>query len=119
MQPSDVTAVQPEVVSEVLGNPSAFLAAAAESAPGWAARYGGPEGVVQLTSVLQDHLAHLTKLNAELRASTVVYLKTQTGLSLTTLARLLGVTKGAVQHVLRRSEMGPFTQLGKREAWES
>lgn len=118
MQPSDVTAVKPEVVSEVLAKPTDFLAAAAEAAPGWSARYGGPEGVVQLTSVLQDHLAHLTKVNAELRTSTVIYLKTHAGLSLTTLARLLGVTKGAVQHVLRRTELGPFARLDEREAWE-
>jgi hypothetical protein len=96
-----------------------FLAAAAECPHGWSTRYGAPEGVVQLTSVLQDHLAQLTKLNAELRTSTVVYLRTHAGPSLATLARLLGVTKGAVQHVIRRSETGPFARLEDREAWES
>ena len=72
MQPSDVTAVPAEVVAEVLRDPPGFLAAAAEASPGWAVRYGGPEGVAQLTSALHDHLAQLTKSNAELRAATVV-----------------------------------------------
>ena len=38
MQPVDVTAVPAEVVEDVLRDPSGFLAAAAEAAPGWASR---------------------------------------------------------------------------------
>ena len=102
-----------------------LLAAAAEAAPGWASRYGGPEGVAQLTSALHDHLAQLTKTNAELRAATVVYLRTHPGLSLLTIARLLGVTKGAVQHVMRRAQedstrgSGTFARLETPGAWRS
>lgn len=125
MQPADVTAVPGEVVAEVLRDPSGFLAAAAEAAPGWAVRYGGPEGVAQLTSALHHHLAELTRSNAELRAATVVYLRTYPQLSLLTIARLLGVTKGAVQHVMRRAEedstraSGTFALLESPEAWRS
>ena len=125
MQPADVTAVPAEVVADVLRDPSGFLAAAAEAAPGWATRYGGPEGVAQLTSALHDHLAQLTKSNAELRAATVVYLRTHPKLSLLTIARLLGVTKGAVQHVMRRAEedstraSGTFARLESPGAWRS
>lgn len=125
MQPADVTAVPAEVVEDVLRDPSGFLAAAAEAAPGWASWYGGPEGVAQLTSVLHDHLAELTKTNAELRAATVVYLRTHPGLSLLTIARLLGVTKGAVQHVMRRAQedstrgSGTFARLATPGAWRS
>ena len=123
MQPADVTAVSSEVVADVLHDPPGFLAAAAEAAPGWANRYGGPEGVAQLTSVLHNHLAQLTKSNAELRAATVVYLRTHPRLSLLTIARLLGVTKGAVQHVIRRAEedstrtSGTFARLESPPGW--
>ncbi len=47
--------------------PGHLLAAAAEAAPGWSVRYGGLEGVAQLTSALHEHLAQLTQSNAALR----------------------------------------------------
>lgn len=125
MQAADVTAVPPEVVAEVLRDPPGFLAAAAEAAPGWSVRYGGPEGVAQLTSVLNEHLSQLTKLNAAVRAATVVYLRTHPKLSLLTIARLLGVTKGLVQKIMRRAEGDSTTEawryahLESPEAWGS
>lgn len=119
MQRSEVTAVAHEVVAEVLSDPSRFIDAAAEAAPGWSTRYGGPEGVAQLTSVLHGHLAQQTKLNAELRTSTVIYLRHHPRLSLGTIAQLLGVTKAAVQHIVRRSDRGPgmFARLEDPEGW--
>lgn len=125
MQPADVTAAPAEVVAEVLRDPSRFLAAAAEAAPGWSVRYGGPEGVVQLTGALHEHLAQLTKSNAELRGATVLYLRIYRKLPLLTIAGLLGVTKGAVNHVIRRAEVdsaresGTFAQLESPAAWDS
>lgn len=124
MQPADVTAAPPEVVAEVLRDPAGFLAAAAEAAPGWSVRYGGPEGVAQLTSALHEHLAALTQSNAALRGATVLYLHTHRKLQLLTIARLLGVTKGAVNHVIRRAEVDSaresgFTKLESPGAWDS
>lgn len=124
MQPADVTAAPPEVVAEVLRDPSGFLAAAAEAAPGWSVRYGGPEGVAQLTSALHEHLAELTQRNAGLRGAAVLYLHTHRKLQLLTIARLLGVTKGAVNHVIRRAEVDSarelgFTKLESPDAWDS
>lgn len=124
MQPADVTAAPREVVAEVLRDPAGFLAAAAEAAPGWSVRYGGPEGVAQLTSALHEHLAELTKSNAALRGATVLYLHLHRKLQLLAIARLLGVTKGAVNHVIRRAELDSaresrFTKLESPGAWES
>lgn len=127
MEPADVTAVPAEVVAEVLRDPSGFLEAAAQAAPGWSARYGGPEGVAQLTMVLHDHLARLTKLNAELRTSTLMYLRDPKGahLKLAQLADLLGVTTMAVSSASRRKSesakqtAGPFAQLESRAGWDT
>lgn len=124
MQAADVTAAPSEVVEEVLRDPSGFLAAAAEAAPGWSARYGGPEGVAQLASALHEHLAQITQRNAALRGATVLYLHTHRSLQLLTIARLLGVTKGAVNHVIQRARSDSargtgFTQLESPSAWES
>ena len=125
MQPADVTAASAEVVTEVLRDPAGFLTAAEEAAPGWSARYGGPEGVAQLTSVLHDHLAQLTQTNAALRTATVVYLRTHPQMSLLTIARLLGVTKGVIQKVMRRAEedaadgQRPFAHLESPRSWEA
>ena len=112
MQPADVTAASAEVVTEVLGDPAGFLTAAAE-------------GVAQLTSVLHDHLAQLTQTNAALRTATVVYLRTHPQMSLLTIARLLGVTKGVIQKVMRRAEedaadgQRPFAHLESPSGWET
>jgi hypothetical protein len=125
MDAADVTAVPADVVAEVLRDPSGFLDAAAKAAPGWSVRYGGPEGVVELTSVLQDHLDHLRKLNAAVRATTVVYLRTYPKLSLTTLARLLGGSKSLAQKITRRAEgestteSWRFAHLESPAAWDS
>lgn len=126
MEPSDVTAVSAEVVAEVLRDPAGFLDAAAAAAPGWSARYGGPEGVAQLTSVLHDRLAQLTKLNAELRTSTLLYLRSAAGANLTLakLADLLGVSSMAVSLAARRKgsqgeSPGPFTALEGPGGWDS
>lgn len=120
MQPADVTAAPAEVVAEVLRDPSGFLAAATEAAPGWSTRYGGPQGVAQLTSVLHDRLAELTKLNADLRTSTLIYLRSQEHMSLGKLAGLLGVTRSAVQVASRRrDEAGAFAQLESPGGWET
>lgn len=120
MQPADVTAAPAEVVAEVLRDPSGFLAAATEAAPGWSTRYGGPQGVAQLTGVLHDRLAELTKLNADLRTSTLIYLRSQEHMSLGKLAGLLGVTRSAVQVASRRrDEAGAFAQLESPGGWET
>lgn len=109
----------------MLRDPSRFLDAAAEAAPGWGVQYGGPERVAQLTSVLHDHLAQLTKLNAELRTSTPIYLRTQLNMSLAKLADLLGVTRTAVHVASRRTDddaqlaPGPFSQLESPGAWDT
>lgn len=125
MEPADVTAVSADVVAEVLRDPSGFLDAAAKAAPGWSVRYGGPEGVAQLTSLLQDRLTQLTKLNAAVRDATVVYLRTYPKLSLTTIARLLGGSKSLAQKITRRAEGDSTTQawrfahLESPDAWGS
>lgn len=126
MEPADVTAVPAEVVVEVLRDPAGFLDAAAKAAPGWAARYGGPEGVAQLTIVLHDQLAQLTKRNAELRTSTLIYLRSRGGANLTLakLADLLGVSSMAVSLASRRKgeatdQPGPFAQLESPGGWDS
>lgn len=124
MQPADVTAASAEVVAEVLRDPATFLAAAAEAAPGWSVRYGGPEGVAQLTSALHEHLAQLTQSNAALRGAAVLHLATHRKVQLLTIAQLLGVTKGAVNHVIRRAELGAsrefgFAKLEAPDAWDS
>lgn len=125
MQPADVTSVSARVVAKVLRDPATFLEAAAKAEPGWSARYGGPEGVVELTSVLQEHLAQLTKLNAAARAATVVYLRTYPKLSLLTVARLLGGSKSLAQKLERRAggdsttEAWRFTHLESPAAWSS
>jgi hypothetical protein len=55
----------------------------------------------------------------------VVYLRAHPKLSLLTIARLPGVTKGAVQHVMRRAEedsiraTGTFARLESPGAWRS
>ncbi len=124
MQPADVSAAPAEVVAEVLRDPAGFLAAASEAAPGWSVRYGGPEGVAQLTSALQEHLAKLTQRNAALRGATVLYLHRHRRVQLLTIAHLLGVTKGAVNHVIRRAELDSsrefgFTKLETPDGWDS
>jgi hypothetical protein len=126
MEPADVTAVPAEVVVEVLRDPAGFLDAAAEGAPGWAIRYGGPEGVAQLTIVLHDQLAQLTKLNAELRTSTLIYLRNPSGANLTLekLADLLGISSMAVSLASRRKRegtdpSGPFARLESPRGWDT
>lgn len=123
MQPEEVTGVPPEVVAEVLRDPGKFLADATAAAPGWSSRYGGPEGVAQLTSALHEHLAKLTERNAELRGVTVLYLYRHAKVQMPTIARLLGVTKGAVNHVIRRVESDPdrtrgFARLESARGWK-
>jgi hypothetical protein len=125
MEPADVTAVPADVVAEVLRDPSSFLDAAAKAAPGWSVRYGGPEGVTELTSVLQDRLAQLTKLNAAVRDATVVYLRSYPKLSLTGIARLLGGSKSLAQKIIKRAEgestteAWRFAHLESPDAWSS
>ncbi|MEP9385514.1 hypothetical protein [Nocardioides sp. KR10-350] len=123
MEPADVTAVPADVVAEVLRDPAGFLDAAAQASPGWAIRYGGPKGVAQLTTVLHDELARLTKLNAELRTATLVYLRNPAGANLTLakLADLLGVSSMAVSLASRRkgqaTDPGPFSRLESPDGW--
>lgn len=125
MKPTDVTAAPPEVVAEVLRAPATFLDAAANAAPGWSDRYGGPEGVAQLTIVLHDHLAALTKRNADLRTSTLIYLRTQANLSLAKLGELLGMSRPRVSLASRRTDDGaeqtarPFAHLEARDGWNT
>lgn len=125
MQPADVTAAPPEVVAEVLRDPATFLDAAAKAEPGWSDRYGGPEGVAQLTIVLHDHLAELTKRNADLRTSTLIYLRTQANLSLAKLGELLGMSRQRVGVASRRADDGadpttrPFAHLESRDGWNT
>lgn len=125
MQPADVTAAPAEVVAEVLRDPATFLDAAAKADPGWSDRYGGPEGVAQLTIVLHDHLAELTKRNADLRTSTLVYLRTQANLSLAKLGELLGMSRPRVSLASRRTDDGadptarPFAHLESRDGWNT
>lgn len=125
MEPADVTAVRADVVAEVLGDPTTFLEAAARATPGWAARYGGPEGVAQLTSVLHDHLAELTKLNADLRLSTLLYLRKPGRWSFAELGELLGVSRQTVQRTLARANDEDqdtprrFASLESRSGWDS
>lgn len=125
MGPADVTAVPADVVAEVLSDPTTFLQAAAQATPGWAARYGGPEGVAQLTSVLHDHLAELTKLNAELRLSTLLYLRKPGRWSFAELGELLGVSRQTVQRTMARANDGDqaaprrFANLESRNGWDS
>lgn len=122
MQPADVTAAPAEVVAEVLRDPATFLAVAAEAAPGWSTRYGGAEGVAQLTSALHEHLAGLTQRNSALRGVTVLYLYRQAKAQMPAIARLLGVTKGAVNHVIRRAEQDAgrewFRKLESPRGWK-
>lgn len=112
MEPADVTAVPADVVAEVLRDPSGFLDAAAKAAPGWSVRYGGPEGVAQLTSVLEDHLTRLRTLNTAVRDATVVYLRNYPKLSFVAIGRLLGASKSLTQKILDRAAGGATT-----EAW--
>lgn len=123
MKPADVTAAPSRVVAEVLRDPGTFLDAAAGAAPGWSVRYGGPEGVAQITIVLHDHLAELTKRNADLRTSTLIYLRTQANLSLAKLGELLGMSRPRVSLASRRaSDAGetsarPFAHLESGDGW--
>lgn len=125
MQPVDVTAAPAEVVAEVLRDPATFLDAAAKAAPGWSDRYGGPEGVAQLTTVLHDQLAELMKRNADLRTSTLIYLRTQANLSLAKLGELLGMSRQRVGVASRRADDGadqtprPFAHLESRDGWNT
>lgn len=123
MEPTDVTAVPAEVVAEVLRDPSGFLEAAAQAAPGWSTRYGGPEGVAQLTMVLHNHLAGLTRMNAELRTSTLMFLRAPKGarLKLAELAELLGVSTMAVSSASRRKgeDARRFSRLESRDGWNT
>lgn len=57
------------------------------------------------------HLAQLTQSNAALRRA-VLHLTTHRKVQLPTIAQLLGVTKGAVNHVIRRAELGAPDELG-------
>lgn len=121
MDPAHMTAVPPGVVEEVLADPAQFLKDAQEAAPGWSVRYGGAEGVAQLTTALDEHLSRLRARNADLRASAVLYLRTHPGHSLLTIARLLDVTKAAVQHMVRRAtapeDPEAFIRLEDPKAW--
>jgi len=125
MEPADVTAVPTEVVAEVLRDPMGFLDAAAQAAPGWSEPYGGPEGVAQLTSVLHARLAQLTKLNADLRISTLVYLRTQARLPFARLGELLGITRQRVQLTLKAAVEATqetprrFAHLESKRGWEA
>jgi hypothetical protein len=125
MKPADVTAAPAEVVVEVLRDPAAFLDAAAKAAPGWSARYGGPEGVAQLTIVLHDHLADLTKRNADLRTSTLIYLRTGANMSLAKLGNLLGMSRQRVGVAARGGDTGarkalrPFAHLESPDRWNT
>lgn len=125
MKPADVTAAPHEVVAEVLRDPATFLDAAANATPGWSDRYGGPEGVAQLTIVLHDQLAELTKRNADLRTSTLIYLRTQAKQSLANLGELLGMSRQRVGVASRRTDDGaeqtarPFTHLESSDGWNT
>lgn len=125
MKPADVTAAPAEVVVEVLRDPAAFLDAAAKAVPGLSARYGGPEGVAQLTIVLHDHLADLTKRNADLRTSTLIYLRTGANLSLAKLGNLLGMSRQRVGVASRRTDDGAeqaprqFAHLESPDRWNT
>lgn len=119
VQPSDVTAVPAEVVAQVLANPATFLADAMEAAPGWAYRYGGADGVAELTSVLQEHLAQQTKLNAALRASAFRFLRGHRRRSLESIGQQVGITRTSVMRAAQRheEEPGAFAALEKPGAW--
>lgn len=104
MPPEDAPIVPADVVAEVLRDPERFFAAAAEAAPGWSIQYGGAEGVAQLTSAVHAQLLDLVERNAALRGASVLYLYRHANVPMAKIARLLGVTRGAVNHVVRRAE---------------
>lgn len=119
VRPSDVTAVPAEVVTEVLANPAAFLADAMEATPGWANRYGGADGVAELTSVLQEQLAQQTKLNAALRAAAFRFLRVHRRRSLESIAQQVGITRTSVMRAAQRrdEDAGNFAALEEPGAW--
>ena len=121
VKPTDVTAVPADVVAQVLDDPDVFFQHAMEAAPGWAARYGGPEGVMQLTTVLQDELARRTKVNAALRGSAFRFMRTHDARSLEYIAQQLGISRMSVTRAMQRAagseEM--FPALEDPGAWTS
>jgi hypothetical protein len=119
VEPSNVTAVPAEVVTEVLSDPARFLAVAMEAAPGWANRYGGADGVAELTSVLQEQIAEQPKLNAELRAAAFTFLRVHRRRSLASIAQQVGITPTSVMRAIQRRDEGArnFTALEAPSAW--
>lgn len=119
VESSDVTAVPAAVVAEVLADPDTFFRHAMEAAPGWATRYGGPEGVMQLTTVLQDDLARRTKVNAALRGAAFRFARTHDARSLEYIAQRLGISRMSVTRAMQRAagseEM--FPALEEPGAW--
>lgn len=119
MEPDHMTAVPPGVAEDVLADPARFLSEARAAAPGWSTRYGGAEGVAQLTTVLDEHLRQLRSHNSDLRAAAVQRLRSDN--SVGAIARLLDITRTSVQYIVRRAaapeDPEAFARLEDPEAW--
>jgi len=115
----DVTAVPAELVDRVLAQPWDFLRAAMEAKPGWAERYGGAEGVAQLTSVLLADLASTAKAAGEVRTLAVNYLRTNQRKTLAEIGETLGgITPQAVRKIAIRDEpISVFERLRSPNSW--
>lgn len=103
----DPTPVSPDLLAEVLADPAAFLAAAAEAQPGWARRYGGPLGVAQVATALQEHLRRMALDCADVRMAAVKRLRTPPARhTLASIGTVLGIGVPAVKKLADRPAEG-------------
>lgn len=75
--------------------PEQFLREIADPAPGWSARYGGPDGVIALTARLLDDIADMSTAVAAIRTTAIQ--EEMRADSATNIARRHGISRQAVQ----------------------
>lgn len=102
-------------VHAALADPDVLLRAACQAAAGWSEPFGGPQGVALLTAEIRRQLDEKANEVSSLRSAAVAeMLRDQ---SLSTVGKLLGIGKTAVDKINKKALGSDFKHLVAKGTW--